>query len=900
MIKLTSREMRQKFLEFFRARDHTIVPSSSLVPAGDPTLLFANAGMVQFKDTFLGNEKRPYARATTAQKCLRVSGKHNDLENVGPSSRHHTFFEMLGNFSFGDYFKRDAIRFAWELLVEELGLDVNRLWFTVYRTDDEATQLWIETGASPERVLRFGEKDNFWSMGDTGPCGPCSEIHYYLGDLAEQTASGVNVDDNYVEIWNLVFMQFNRDATGELTPLPKPSVDTGMGFERTCMVLQGVTNTYATDLFQPIFDHVQHALGHSRTQRLEHTVSYRVIADHSRAAAFLVGDGVLPGNAGRNYVLRMLLRRAVRFGVKLGFDQPFLAGTVGVVIDTMGDHYRELRDRREFILRAVEMEETRFRQTLATGESLLQEIMQRSDVQASGVVPGLDAFRLYDTYGFPIDLTRDAARELDLTVDEAGYQSAMAAQKERARSTARFAATDNQALQPYVDLLQTLRDDGVLGTEGVVHLFYETTRVPTNIAALLIDGRPVTTASAGSVVEVIIPETPFYVEAGGQVGDTGSMAAESAGEARWEIAIDDVRRPIPGLTVHRGRVVRGEVRVEDAALVTIDETRRTDIMRNHTATHLLHAGLRHVLGPHVHQAGSLVAPDRLRFDFSHTSPLSDAEREQIEDEVNQAILANHAVDVTWKPYQAAVAEGAMALFGEKYGDEVRVITIGDADEAVVSRELCGGTHLDQTGTIGLFLITSEGSIGSGVRRVEAVTGRGAQQLARQRLATVRQTAALLGAPEEELATRAADVVQSAQGLQKEVARLRQTLARRDIEQLASQAAPVGDTRVVAAQVDAADVDTMRQMSDWLRDRLGSSVVVLGAAIDGRPNLIAAVTPDLVARGVDAGQLIRAIAPVVGGGGGGRPTLAQAGGKDAARLSEALAQVVPWVAGHLRP
>ncbi len=898
MITLTSREMRQKFLEFFQARGHTIVPSSSLVPAGDPTLLFTNAGMVQFKDTFLGNEKRPYVRATTAQKVLRVSGKHNDLENVGPSSRHHTFFEMLGNFSFGDYFKRDAIRFAWELLVEELQLDVNRLWFTVYRTDDEAAQLWLDTGASPERVLRFGEKDNFWSMGDTGPCGPCSEIHYYLGDLAQQTAAGVNVDDLYVEIWNLVFMQFDRDAAGVLTPLPKPSVDTGMGFERTCMVLQGAKNTYETDLFQPIFDHVQQALGHSRAQRLEHTVSYRVIADHSRAAAFLIGDGVLPGNAGRNYVLRMLLRRAVRFGVKLGFDRPFLAGTVGVVIDTMGDHYRELRDRRDFILRAVEMEETRFRQTLATGESLLQEIMLRPDVQTRGVVPGIDAFRLYDTYGFPIDLTRDAAREQGLSVDEMGYQAAMAAQKERARSTARFAAVDNQALQPYVDTLQTLRDRDVLGPDGVVHLFYETMRVPTNVVALLVDGQPVTSAAAGTTVEVVIPETPFYVEAGGQVSDTGRMQAETEGDARWTIAIDDVRRPIPGLTVHRGRVQHGEVHVDDAALVTIDESRRLDIMRNHTATHLLHAALRHVLGPHVHQAGSLVAPDRLRFDFSHSAPLSDREREQIEEEVNQAILANHPVHVAWKPYQAAVAEGAMALFGEKYGDEVRVITVGGSDEPAVSRELCGGTHLDETGTIGLFVITSEGSIGSGVRRVEAVTGRGAQQLARQRLGTVRQTAALLGAPEDELVTRAADVVQTTQGLQKEVTRLRQTLARREIDVIASQAAPVDGTHVVAAQVDAADIDTMRQMSDWLRDRLGSSVVVLGAAINGRPNLIAAVTPDLVDRGVDAGQLIRVIAPVVGGGGGGRPTLAQAGGKDAARLPEALAQVVPWVAGRL--
>lgn len=892
---MTSSEIRQKYIDFFVENGHTLAPSSSLAPMGDPTLLFTNAGMVQFKDTFLGTEKRPYRRAVTAQKCMRVSGKHNDLENVGPSPRHHTFFEMLGNFSFGDYFKKDAIAFAWRFLVTELGLDVNRLWFTVYRTDDEAAQLWVETGAAPERVLRFDEKDNFWSMGDIGPCGPCSEIHYYLGDLAQQTSAGVNVADDYIEIWNLVFMQYNRDNQGTLTPLPRPSVDTGMGFERLCLVLQGKQNTYDTDLFQPIFDHVQAALHHSAEQRAEKYISYRVIADHSRAMAFLVGDGVLPGNAGRSYVLRMLLRRAARFGVKLGFQQPFLAETVDAVIQTMGQHYRELQERRDFILRTVRLEEERFRRTLTTGEELLQEIMARPEVAASRLIPGVEAFKLYDTYGFPLDLTRDAAKEAGFTVDEQGFQQAMRQQKERARSVARFAAADNASLRGYVDTLERLRDEGVLDSQGVEHLYYETTRVPTSVAALFVNGQAVNSAPTGASVEVVAPATPFYVEQGGQVSDTGWIRAD---DGAWEMQVNDVRRPVPGLTMHVGQVLRGEIKVGASALVSIDEERRLDIMRNHTATHLLHAALRQVLGTHVHQAGSLVAPDRLRFDFTHGGGLSEDERLRIEQGVNDAILMNYPVTATVTTYKAAVDAGAMALFGEKYGDEVRMIRIGQAPDEAVSKELCGGTHLPETGIIGLFTILTEGSIGSGIRRIEALTGRGSQRYAQQRMMALRRTAGLLGASEEGVEAKAADVQQTMQDLQREVARLRQQIAKRDIEQILAQATTVNGAAVVAAQVDASDVETLRQMSDWLRDRLGSSVVVLGATFAGRPNLIAAVTPDLTARGVDAGQIIRAIAPAIGGGGGGRPTLAQAGGKDASKLPDALALVLPWIESKL--
>ncbi len=899
---LTTPEIRRLWLDYFHRHGHEIVPSSSLVPENDPTLLFTNAGMVQFKDVFLGLEKRPYSRATTAQKCLRVSGKHNDLESVGPSPRHHTFFEMLGNFSFGDYFKEEAIQFAWDLLVNVMELPVERLWFTVYLDDDEAEAHWRAVGAAPERILRFGKKDNWWAMGDVGPCGPCSEIHYYWGDLAQQSPEGVNRDDEYLEIWNLVFMQYEQKADGTLVPLPKPSVDTGAGLERLASILQGKDNNYDTDAFAPIMDTIQQLLGHSDRERRRHLVGYRVIADHGRAVSFLVADGVLPGNEGRNYVTRMILRRAARFGKLIGFDHPFLAHICRKVIQMYGEHYTELQDKADFILQTVTAEEERFQRTLHTGLRILDERIQRLKRQGQAVIPGEEAFRLWDTYGFPIDITRDVAREQGLTVDEEGFHRAMAQQRERARAVS-SGGTGPEDLGLYARILETLKARGELPPEGVKHLIYEGLfGVDTKVVGLLVEGQEVQEAHPGQPVEVILPETPFYVESGGQVSDTGTILyrPEGADQPVWAVQVEDVRRPIPGLIVHVGRVVHGTVQVGDPAHAQIDVARRQDIMRHHTATHLLHAVLRRVLGKHVHQAGSLVAPDRLRFDFTHPAPLSDQELAQIERALNQAVLANYPVEPRWTTYEEALKEGAIALFGEKYGDWVRVVTIGGQDgQEPFSKELCGGTHVASTGELGSVRITSEGSSASGIRRIEAVAGRVAEDLVERRLRSLQEAAAALRVRPEEVDQAVAELKERLQELQHELAQMRRKLARRETEALLGRAEPVDGLAVLAVQVDAPDVETLREMTDWFRDKLGSSVVVLGGLIDGKPMLVAAATPDAVERGIHAGQLVREIARAIGGGGGGRPTMAQAGGRRPEGLAEALAQVRPWVAQHLR-
>ena len=736
MKRLTTFEIRKYFLDYFQARNHQIVDSGSLVPADDPTLLFVNAGMVQFKDTFLGLEKRDYNRATTSQKCLRVSGKHNDLENVGPSPRHHTFFEMLGNFSFGDYFKEDAIRFAWDLLVNELGLSLDRLWFSVYTDDDEAEALWRKVGAPAERILRFGKKDNWWAMGDVGPCGPCSEIHYYWGDIEEQTAEGVNVDDEYLEIWNLVFMQYEqREPEGDLIPLPRPSVDTGMGLERIASILQGKDNNYDTDAFTPIMDRIQALLGHSDAQRQEHLTGYRVIADHGRAITFLISDGVMPGNEGRDYVVRMILRRAARFGKLLGFGEPFLAEICRVVIAEYGGHYTVLRANEEFILQTVTAEEERFQRALSTGLSLLDGLMARLRAGGTREISGEDAFRLWDTYGFPLDITRDVAQENGFAVDEAGYETALEQQRQQSGSEQQGMAAD---VSVYVDLMESLRGQSLLGVEGVRQLIYEDEEdADTTVIGLVKDGEAVEQAHAGDEVEVVLPETPFYVESGGQVSDTGEIEFYPDGmeRAAWSVEVRTARRPIPGLIVHAGEVANGTVQVGDPAYALIDTERRWDIMRNHTGTHVLHAELRTQLGEHVRQRGSLVAPERLRFDFSHPQPVSPDELGAIEQAANAAVLANYAVQDRWTDFDRAVSEGALAFFEEKYGDTVRVISIGDGEETV-SQELCGGTHVGTTGEIGPFVITSEGSSAAGVRRIEAVTGRAAQALQAERMAAL--------------------------------------------------------------------------------------------------------------------------------------------------------------------
>ena len=898
MKRLSTNEIRQYWLDYFQSKGHAPVDSSNLVPANDPTLMFTNAGMVQFKDLFLGLEKRAYTRAATSQKCLRVSGKHNDLENVGPSPRHHTFFEMLGNFSFGDYFKRDAIHYAWDLLIHQWELPIERMWFTVYQDDDEAERLWIAAGADPSRVLRFGKKDNWWSMGDTGPCGPCSEIHFYWGDLSQQTPAGVNKDDEYLEIWNLVFMQFDQKAGGELVPLPKPSVDTGAGLERLASILQGKDNNYDTDAFTPIMDRIQQMLQETDDHRRANLARYRAIADHSRAVSFLISDGVLPGNEGRSYVLRMILRRAARFGKLLGFDHPFLAQVADVVIREMGHHYTDLPKKRDFILQTITDEEERFHRTLSTGLTILDEVMARLRAAGSTVIPGSDAFHLWDTYGFPIDLTRDVAGDAGFSVDEAGFRAALAEAKERSRATAQDKGVQDVGV--YAELLRNLQERGVVGKAGVAHRIYDNlSELDTTVVGIVRMGESVSSAQAGEQVEIILPETHFYVESGGQISDSGEIYyfPEDVDAPVWTVTITDTRRRIPGLITHIGTVTSGTVQVGDPALAALDSERRWDIMRNHTATHVLHAALRARLGEHVHQAGSLVEPNRLRFDFTHTQAVRGEDLADIEQQANAIVLANYPVNTRWTSYTRAVEEGAMALFGEKYGDEVRVVSFGE--EEGISMELCGGTHVDSTAEIGGFRIVAESSVAAGVRRIEVVTGRAAEAMTEARWRTVDRLAGLLHAKPDEVESATQQLLSQTQLLQKEIAQLRQKLALQSSAALLERAAQVNGVTVLATPVEAADVDTCRQLTDWLRDKLGSAVVVVGAVIDGKPQLVAAVTPDLIGRGMHAGNLVREAAKVVGGGGGGRPDMAQAGGKDAGQLAAALATVSTWVAANLK-
>jgi alanyl-tRNA synthetase len=898
MKQLTTNEIRHAYLDYFRRHDHEIVASSNLVPDNDPTLLFVNAGMVPFKDVFLGVEHRPYNRATSSQKCLRVSGKHNDLDEVGPSPRHHTFFEMLGNFSFGSYFKREAIDFAWDWLINELELPLDRLWFTVYEDDDESEQLWIDVGAPRDRVLRFGKKDNWWAMGETGPCGPNSEIHFYWGDLEKQHASGVNYDDEYLEIWNLVFMQYDQRPNGELIPLPAPGVDTGAGLERLASILQDKDNNYDTDAFTPIMDRIQQLTGQTDEQRKEHLINYRVIADHARAITFLISDGVLPGNESRSYVLRLILRRAARFGKLLGFDEPFLAKVSETVIEQMGGHYTDLIAKRDFIAQTITDEEERFHRTLSTGLNLLEDLMETLKAVGKTEIPGQEAFHLWDTFGFPVDLTRDVAAEAGFTVDQAGFDIALAEQKDRSRASVQ--EKHGQDVAVYGRLLNELQQQGTVSQDGVKYLIYEdVAEVDTYVAGLLVDGTIAEEANPGDSVEIVLPETPFYVESGGQVSDTGEIYyfPQDLDVPVWTVEVTDTRRPIPGLIVHVGEVRSGTVRVQDPARAVIDTERRWDIMRNHTATHVLHAALRERLGDHVHQAGSLVAPNRLRFDFTYSRPLSKEELADIERRSNEVVLANYEVKTRWTTYDRAVTEGAMALFGEKYGDEVRVVSFGE--EEGVSMELCGGTHVASTAEIGSFRAVSEGSVAAGVRRLEVVTGRHAEELIEQRLDTLATLAGELHTRPDDLPTAIRQLQEQNHELQREITAMHRQVAQESSQALLDQAVAVDGVPVLAAQIDAPDAETMREMTDWLRDKLGSSVVVIGAVVNDRPQLVAAVTKDVTERGIHAGNLVKEIAKTIGGGGGGSPQMAQAGGKIGDRLPDALSQVQAWVAGKLQ-
>ena len=905
--KMTSAEVRQSFLDFFAERGHTIVPSASLAPVDDPTLLFTNAGMNQFKDVFLNTGTRPYTRAADTQKCMRVSGKHNDLDDVGRDAYHHTFFEMLGNWSFGDYYKKEAIAWAWELLTEEWGLSKEHMWATVFKdelgeleTDEEAKGFWLsETEINPDQILYFGRKDNFWEMADTGPCGPCSEIHYDRGPEAceRQGEPGhvcrVNGDcGRYIELWNLVFIQYNKFTDGSLEPLPDKHVDTGAGFERLLAVLQDVYSNYQTDLFMPIIERVQEMVGHSDAQVEENIVAYRVIADHARAITFLIGDGVLPGNDGRNYVLRMILRRAARFGRKLGFDDLFLAEVAKVVIEKMGVHFPELISRRSFILSTITQEEDRFLHTLDRGLSRLSGLMEELKAEgAAKVIPGREAFRLYDSSGLPLEITRDVAEEEGFTVDEAGYQEALEEQRRRAREAEAFEMHDEDVLARYQAVLTDLEERGLLGEDGVEHDPYSSWDVETEVVALLRDGTSPKAVQEGEQVEVVLPKTCFYVEAGGQVSDHGVIVARQEGEAEpsWEIEVQDMRQPVPGLIIHIGEVKRGQPSVGDGARASVDVERRMDIARHHTATHLLQQALRRILGEHVQQAGSLVAPERLRFDFTYPDPLTPEEVEAITRMVNDAILSNYRVDSTEKSYHEALNEGVIALFGEKYGDVVRVLCVGGPEQPF-SRELCGGTHVSETGVIGSFHIVSQESIGSGVRRIEAVTGHAAVDAVVHQRDLLQSTAVLLGVPPDEMDRKVKELLDELHDAHKEIDHLEHRLARRAFENLLDQVEEFSGISLLSTQVEAPNVEMLREMTDWLRDQVGSGVFVLGAVIGERPAFVASVTPDLVERGVDAVEIVRGVGRVVRGGGGGRPTMAEGGGSDPDKLGEALAQV----------
>jgi alanyl-tRNA synthetase len=866
---MSAAEVRRAFLEFFRARGHTVVPSSSLVPGNDATLLFTNAGMVQFKDVFLGKERRDYVRATTSQRCVRAGGKHNDLENVGYTTRHHTFFEMLGNFSFGDYFKREAIRFAWDFVTGTLKLDPERLWVTVFRDDDQAASIWTkEVGVRPERITRLGEKSNFWSMGDTGPCGPCSEIFFDHGPQIPGGPPGSPDEhgDRFVEIWNLVFMQFDRATDGTLKPLPKPSVDTGAGLERISAVMQGVHSNYDIDLFRSLISAAAALAGTSELQ----SSSLRVIADHIRACTFLVIDGVLPSNEGRGYVLRRIIRRAIRHGYQLGVNEPFFYKLVAPLEAEMGEAYPELRSGRAHAEAVLRQEELRFAETLANGMALLEEAIR---ALRGRTLDGQTVFKLYDTYGFPVDLTADVARERGLEVDTAGFEAAMDAQRERARAASKFG----------VDLASGAEVDS-----KTTFLGYEGVDGEGRVLTLLKDGQIVAALAPGDGGEIVLDRTPFYAESGGQVGDSGELSG-----AGIRFVVSDTQKR-GNAHVHVGRLVEGTVKPGELLAARVDQARRQATALNHSATHLLHAALRRILGAHVQQKGSLVAPDRLRFDFSHFQPISTDEQRAIEHLVNDQIRRNSPGETRLMNFDEAVSSGAMALFGEKYESQVRVLRFGD-----FSTELCGGTHVTRTGDIGLFKIVSEAGVAAGVRRIEALTGNGALEWVERNESLLKDVAGLVRGSRDDVTSKVREALERLRQMEREVRGLRDKLASGQGVDLASGAIDVNGVKVVATAVDGADAGALRGAVDQLKAKLKSAVVVL-ASVEGDSKivLVAGVTPDQTDR-VKAGELLGSVAALVGGRGGGRADFAQAGGSNVAALPAALASVVGFVRAKLQ-
>ena len=873
----TGSEIRQLFLKFFEDRGHTVVASSSLVPHNDPTLLFTNAGMNRFKDCFLGQEKRAYVRATTSQKCVRAGGKHNDLENVGRTARHHTFFEMLGNFSFGDYFKKEAIAYAWEFLTVDMAMDKDRLYVSVYTDDDEAADIWFEQEGVPrERIFRF-EEDNFWSMGDTGPCGPCSEIFYDNGPEIGCDSPNCTVGcdcDRYMEIWNNVFMQFNRQADGELIPLPKPAVDTGMGLERITTVMQGVQSNYDTNLLRDIIGYIEKLSGKSYGEKLEDDVSMRVMADHSRATAYLIADGVMPSNEGRGYVLRRIMRRAMRHAKMLGFADPVLYKTATFVLDFMAEAYPQEAERKSFVAKIVEKEEERFIQTLDNGLRILNDQVDILRKKQSTVIPGEVLFKLYDTYGFPTDLTADIVEADGFSIDEAGFESCMEEQRKKARE--HWKGSGEEAVGTiYRELIEQGNHVNFIG--------YNEMQANSKVVALLHDGEQVSQARVGEQIEILTETTPFYGESGGQAGDIGSISADGL-----KVDIIETRKPLPELIVHVGRVTEGILEMGQDVQLTVDSAARQATALNHTATHILHAVLVEVLGDHVKQAGSLVAPDRLRFDFSHYTAISHDELKRIETEVNRRIRENRSVETREMSADEAIAAGATALFGEKYGERVRVVNMGD-----FSMELCGGTHTSAAGDIGLFKIIQEAGIAAGVRRIEAATGTRALDLIQQQDDSLSRMAGLVKSDRPQLETRLIKIVERQKELERELATLESRLKAGQADDIMSKVVEIGDVKLLAAEVDSTDGKGLREMADKLRDKLGSGVVAIGCPHEGKVNLLVAVTADLTNK-LHAGKLVAVLAEEVGGRGGGRPDLAQAGGSQPEKLASALSKVADLV------
>jgi len=882
---LQGKDIRDAFINYFAQRGHKIVESSPLVPHNDPTLLFTNAGMVQFKDVFTGMEKRDYVRAVTAQKCVRAGGKHNDLDTVGRTARHHTFFEMMGNFSFGDYFKKEAIEYSWEFLTSVLNLPKDKLWITIYLDDDEAYKLWLEnTDASPERIIRLGEKDNFWAMGDTGPCGPCSEIIVDRGTTyscdAPDCALGVCDCDRWLEIWNLVFMQFERDQDGVLSPLPRPSIDTGMGLERVASILQNVDSNYDTDLMKPLIKWVEKHTGKEYSPG-EAGFPFRVIADHARACTFLIADGVLPGNEGRSYVLRRILRRAVRFGKVIGIDKPFLNEMVSEVGKMMGEAYPQIIEKQEHIEKIVKLEEKKFHETINDGMKMANEIITSAKKSGAKHISGHDAFVLYDTFGFPLDLTKDLAEENKMEVDTEGFQEEMEAQRQRARA----ARDDAKGWDFSTAFIGALGDAGKTGFTGYGQVTNEA-----KVLSLVIGEKAVDTATVGDdEIFVVLKETPFYPEGGGQIGDQGTIVSESG-----KIQVIDTKKLPDERIIHIGKVVEGTINVGSNVDVSVDSHRRLNTSRNHTVTHILHQVLKDVLGGHVNQAGSLVTPQRLRFDFNHFGAVTNEELKEIEDMVNRQVLFGTKVKSFNSSLDEAKKLGAAALFGEKYDDEVRVVQIGD-----YSLELCGGTHVEATSEIGIFKIISEGGIGSGLRRIEAITGPEALNYLNNMELLTKEMAKALKTDSEHIVAKIEQLVIENKDKTREIDKLSAKLASYQSQNLLDNIIDIEGIKLLAVKVDARDIDALRNMGDTFRNKLQSGVVVLGAPIEDKVGFVVMATKDVIDRGVHAGNIIREVAKIAGGGGGGRPDMAQAGGKDPSKIEDALKVAQDVILGQIK-